>query len=103
MEGLKDKDIKVPSIKADKILHVVLSKPEVLRLLLAAKLLKILLSRKGRKRRGKAFQGKSREKIKLRCPALRWQDTQLSGDTTRSRPRAFTWLTSGSSPLGCCL
>lgn len=40
MEGLKDKRIELPGIKADKTLPVVLSKQEVKRLLLAPKLLK---------------------------------------------------------------
>ena len=40
MEGLKDKRIELPGIKADKTLPVVLSKQEVKRLLIAPKLLK---------------------------------------------------------------
>ncbi len=40
MEGLKDKRIELPSIKGQKTLPVVLSKPEVRRLLIAPKLLK---------------------------------------------------------------
>lgn len=40
MEGLKDKLIELPSIKGEKTLPVVLSKPEVRRLLAAPKLLK---------------------------------------------------------------